>query len=114
LLPDHSQNEAIMDNADPWRPPSSPAGEVFDDDAQRVFDTVTGPNLRMSDNMIQAASISGGGLLCAIIGAIWAWRTHNPLIAGVLVGGFAGVVVSLFLSGAVLGVVRFISAVKKR
>ncbi len=103
-----------MDKANPWRPPSSPSGEVFDDDAQRVFDTVTGLNLRMSDNMIQAAAISGGGLLCAIIGAVWAWRTDNPLIAGVLVGGFAGVVVSLFLSGAILGIVRFMSAVRRR
>jgi hypothetical protein len=103
-----------MDKPDPRRPPTSPSSEWIDEDAQRVFDTVSGPNLRLSDNMIQAAAISGGGLLCALIGAVWAWRTGNPLIAGILVGGFAGVVVSLFLSGAVLGIVRFLSAVKKR
>jgi hypothetical protein len=103
-----------MDKPTPWRPPTPPSGEIIGDDAQRVFDTVTGPNLRMSDNMIQAAAISGGGLLCALIGAFWAWRTDNPLIAGILVGGFAGVILSLFVSGAVLGIVRFMSAVKKR
>ena len=103
-----------MDNPGPRRPPTPLSGEFIDEDAQRVFDTVSGPNLRLSDNMIQAAAISGGGLLFAIIGAGWAWHTGNPLIAGILVGGFAGVVISLFLSGTVLGVVRFMSAVKKR
>jgi hypothetical protein len=103
-----------MDKPGPRRPPTPPSGELIDEDAQRVFDTVTGPNLRLSDNVIQAAAISGGGLLFAIIGAVWAWLTSNPLIAGILLGGFAGVVVSLFLSGAILGIVRFMSAVKKR
>ena len=44
----------------------------------------------------------------------WAWLTHNPLIVGILLGGFAGVVISLFFSGAILGLVRFVSAVKRR
>ena len=77
------------------------------------FDTVVGPNLRMSDNMIQLAVITGGGLLCALIGGVWAWRTDNPPLVGVLLGGFAGVVLSLFLSGAVLGIIRFRAAVKR-
>jgi hypothetical protein len=103
-----------MDKPVPWRPPSPPSSEGIPEDAQRVFDTVVGPNFRMSDNMIQAAAISGGGLLGAVIGAVWAWRTGNPPLAGVLLGGLAGVVLSLFLSGAVLGIIRFKSAVKRR
>lgn len=103
-----------MDKPVPWRPPSPASGENIPEDAQRVFDTVMGPNLRMSDNMIQAAAISGGGILCALIGAFWSWRTDNHPMVGILLGGFAGVVLALFLSGAILGIVRFRSAVKRR
>jgi hypothetical protein len=98
-------------------PSKTPAGRPdnpIPDDAQRVFDTVTGPNLRVSDNLIQLAAICGGGTLCAIIGTIWAMMTKNPPVVGILLGGFAGVVLSLFLSGAIIGLVRFISALKGR
>jgi hypothetical protein len=84
------------------------------DEAQRVFDTVTGPNLRLNDNLIQLAAIMGGMSLGALIGAIWAYTQGGWAVGGALLGGFAGVVVSLFLSGAVLGLVRFITAVKRR
>ncbi len=103
-----------MNDPGPWTPPSGRSDNPVPDDAQRVFDTVTGPNLRVSDNLIQLAAICGGAILCAIIGAVWAWMTQNHPMVGVLVGGFAGVVLSLFLSGAILGLVRFFSAVKRR
>ena len=103
-----------MNDPGPWTPPERGSDNSVSNDAQRVFDTVTGPNLRVSDNLIQLAAICGGGILCAIIGAIWASMTHNPPIVGILLGGFAGVVISLFLSGAILGLVRFLGAMKRR
>jgi hypothetical protein len=103
-----------MNDPESWTPPPRQSGKAIPDDAQRVFDTVTGPNLRLSDNLSQLASICGGALLCALIGAIWAWKTSNPPVIGAVLGGFAGVVLSLFLSGAILGFVRFIRAVKQR
>ena len=102
-----------MDQPRPWTPPSQCPGEPIVDDAQRVFDTVTGPNLRVSDNLIQAAVIGGGGILGAILGAVWAWQSGNPAIAGILVGGFVAVVVSLFISGAVIGLIRLRHRPKK-
>jgi hypothetical protein len=103
-----------MSKPPPWRPPSQRPVSSDGDEAQRVFDTVTGPNLRARDNLIQLAVISVGGALCALIGALWAWQTSNPPLAGILVGGFAGVVISLFLSGAIIGIVRLRSATKRR
>ena len=101
-----------MNDPGPWTPPERRSDNSGSDDAQRIFDTVTGPNLRVSDNLIQLAAICGGTVVCAIIGAVWAWMTNNHPMVGVLVGGFAGVLISLFLSGAVLGLVRFMSAVE--
>jgi hypothetical protein len=103
-----------MKNPAPWTPPERRSDNPIPDDAQRIFDTVTGPNLRVSDNLIQLAAICGGGILCAIIGAVWARMTQNPPLAGVLLGGLAGIVISLFLSGAILGLVRFVKAVNRR
>jgi hypothetical protein len=108
------------------------------EDAQKVFDTVTGPNLRRTDNLIQLAVIAAGALLGAGIGAGWsyyhglgsfppgqvfAWdrcekcglpslvHTLRPLTL-FFMGGFIGVVASLLLSGGVIGVVRLIRARK--
>jgi hypothetical protein len=96
--------------ADPRRKDANP----IPDDAQRVFDTVTGPNLRASDNLIQLAVIAGGAVLCAGGGAAYGWATHNSPLGCALVGGFAGVVLSLFLSGAIIGLVRFVLALRNR
>jgi hypothetical protein len=112
--PNPKPREHSMSDPGPWTPPERRSDNSGSDDAQRIFDTVTGPNLRVSDNLIQLAAICGGALVCAIIGAVWAWMTNNHPMAGVLVGGFAGVLISLFLSGAILGLVRFMSAVKSR
>jgi hypothetical protein len=113
-ISNHLNNEFSMSKPPPWRPASSRPDNSDADEAQRIFDTVTGPNLRASDNLIQAMAICGGGTLCAIIGALWAWQTHSPPLPGILVGGFAGVVISLFLSGAIIGIVRLRSATKRR
>jgi len=103
-----------MNKPNPRTPSPGRSDNPIDDDSQRIFDTVTGPNLRASDNLIQLAAISLGGLSSAIFGAIVAWLYGTHPMVGVLLGGFAGVVVSLFLSGAILGVLRFKSAIKRR
>jgi hypothetical protein len=103
-----------MSKPPPWRSSSQRPNPSDAKEAQRIFDTVTGPNLRASDNLIQFAAICGGSVLCAAVGAVWAWQTQNPLLVGIFLGGFVGVVVSLFLSGAVIGIVRLRSATKRR
>jgi hypothetical protein len=83
------------------------------DEAQFVFDTVTGPNLRLKDNLIQLAVIIVGTLLGAGIGAGWAYRQGSAPLGGLIVGGFIGVVASLLGSGAVLGLIRFATAFRR-
>jgi hypothetical protein len=67
-----------------------------------VSDTIIGPNFRLMDNLIQAFSIlvsmglgSGVGLLLT-----------PSRIQGILLGGFCGMVLGLFISGIVLGIYR--------
>jgi len=67
-----------------------------------VTDTVTGPNIRLRDNLIQGAAIAAGLVLGAVIGAI---VIPDPLV-GLCVGGFLGALVSLFVSGGILLVFR--------
>ena len=99
--------------ADP-RPARGPTEGPIPEDAQRVFDTVAGPNLRLRDNLIQLAVIVAGTFLGAGAGAAYAWSVQNHPGLGAFVGGFAGVVVSLLLSGAVIGLVRAVLALKRR
>jgi len=98
----------------PDGPKPSSDGNPIPEDAQRIFDVVTGPNLRLKDNLIQLAIIVVGTLLCAVAGAAWAHFSGNELMAGVVLGGLGGAIVSLFLSGALLGLIRFITAVRGR
>ena len=103
-----------MSGQDPKRHPAQPSDNPIPDEAQRVFDTVTGPNLRLSDNLLQLLVIVCGTILGAIIGTIWAVVIQSHPVAGALVGGFIGVVASLLLSGAVIGVIRFLTATRRR
>jgi hypothetical protein len=96
------------------RPTPSGDGNPIPEDAQRIFDVVTGPNLRLKDNLIQLAIIVVGTVLCAGAGAAWAHSSGKELLAGLLLGGLGGAIVSLFLSGAILGLIRFITAVRGR
>ena len=95
------------------RPKSEDSSNPIPEDAQAVFDTVTGPNLRVSDNLIQLVSIVAGAGLGALIGAVWAWRVGGQPAFGAVVGGFFGVVASLLLSGAVIGVVRLVTTARR-
>ncbi|MEZ6137121.1 MAG: hypothetical protein R3C53_19685 [Pirellulaceae bacterium] len=74
-----------------------------------VTDTVTGVNIRWSDNKFQAICVLVSTLLAAITGAILAavntsWRM--PWYAGALVGAFPGLVLGILGSGIFLMVYR--------
>ena len=74
-----------------------------------VSDTVTGLNVRMSDNKFQALFILGTVLLLATIGMGLAalfpdWNL--PWYAGALLGALAGLVLGLFTSGFLLMIYR--------
>ena len=83
------------------------------DEAQKVFDTVTGPNLRLADNLIQFVAILAGTAIGMLIGGVYNRNQGGDLATGVFVGGFAGLLLSLFLSGFVIGAVRAVRAIKK-
>ncbi len=102
------------------QPSNNPRGRIgpdnpIPDDAQRVFDTVTGPNLRLGDNLIQLAVIVAGTVLGAVVGLVIA-ATQGSLrepLGYMIVSAFGGLVLSLLLSGAVLGIIRGVGATKR-
>lgn len=100
-----------MESKPPPTPPlprKNEPGELGE--AQAVFDTVIGPNLRLRDNLIQLVACVAGTFLGAIIGGI---ITRFDMM-GLIIGGFCGLVGGLLISGAVLGVYRFIMGVQRK
>jgi hypothetical protein len=89
----------------PQRTPA--AGELGE--AQKVFDTVTGPNVRLKDNLIQFACVVVGAVAGALLGG-----KYGPAGGGVVIGIVLGLFVSLVLSGVVIGIVRFFTAVRRK
>ncbi|MFO0960906.1 MAG: hypothetical protein U0800_26290 [Isosphaeraceae bacterium] len=84
-----------------------------EDPNQAVFDTVVGPNLRLKDNQVQALAIAIGTALGAIGGFGYGWsQGYTDRSLATLAGGFAGVVLSLLLSGTILGQIRGYQAMK--
>ena len=74
-----------------------------------VSDTVTGLNVRKSDNRFQAMFILAAALVLAAVGAILAALNGDwelPWFGGALIGGFAGLVIGFFASGIFLMVYR--------
>jgi hypothetical protein len=74
-----------------------------------VTDTVTGVNVRWSDNKFQAIFVTASILIAATIGAIVValngqWKL--PWYAGALAGAFAGMLFGIFASGIVLMIYR--------
>jgi hypothetical protein len=67
-----------------------------------VTDVAVGPNVRLWDNLIQAAVIFLALLIGAGVGAL---VIDDPL-AGALVGGFGGLIVGLLASGIFLMIYR--------
>jgi hypothetical protein len=94
----------------PYATPGMPSPRPQDGPAQAVFDTVTGPNLRLKDNLIQLACVAVGAILGALVGRA---LMSDPR-GGLLIGGIVGVFGALLLSGVVIGVVRFITTVRRR
>lgn len=81
-------------------------------DVQRVFDTVAGPNIRLRDNLIQLACVIVGTALGALIGrALQGSSSDLPMT---LIGALGGLVVSVLISGLVIGIVRTVGASRKR
>lgn len=74
-----------------------------------VSDTVTGVNLRGSDNKFQAKFIFVSVILLAALGALLAWLNTSwelPWFGGAIAGAFAGLVFGVLASGIVLMVYR--------
>ncbi|QDT39926.1 hypothetical protein [Stratiformator vulcanicus] len=73
---------------------------------RQVYNTVTdigtGPNVRLSDNLLQLACI----LVTMSIGAAIGIVVAPDVFIGILVGGFCGMVLGLLGSGAVIGLYR--------
>ena len=74
-----------------------------------VTDTVTGVNVRGSDNIFQAKFIAASVVLLAAIGAILAlvntgWKLS--WYGGAIVGAFAGLVIGVLVSGIILMIYR--------
>ncbi len=69
-----------------------------------VTDLGTGVNVRLRDNLLQAASI----VICLILGALVGLFVASDRALGVVAGGFIGLLVGLFGSGVFLMVYRFL------
>ena len=70
-----------------------------------VTDTVTGVNVRWSDNKFQAIFVSASVVLASLTGAVLAAlnaRWNLPWYGGALIGSFAGLVIGIFASGIFL------------
>ena len=70
-----------------------------------VTDTVTGVNIRWSDNKFQAVFVFVSTVLASLTGAIFAAlnaRWNLPWYGGALIGSFTGLVVGIFASGVFL------------
>ena len=69
-----------------------------------VTDTVTGPNVRLKDNLYQGLAI----VVCLILGVLIGLVAAEDRVFGTSVGGFAGLLAGLFGSGIFLMVFRAI------
>jgi hypothetical protein len=75
-----------------------------------VSDTVTGVNVRLKDNVIQALAIVACLVLGSLIGAV----VSDVRVAGAVVGGFLGLLVGWIGSGVVLMVYRAVMHIRGR
>ena len=98
----------------PYATPGGPAGPpaAAGSGAQRVFDTVAGPNLRLADNLIQLACVVVGAAVGG--GAAWLFGSagnRQLIVTGGVVGG---ALVALLFSGLVIGIVRGVGAARRK
>ena len=80
-----------------------------------VTDTVTGVNVRWSDNKFQALFVFTSVVLAAFAGAVLAALNASwnlPWYGGALIGSFAGLVIGIFASGFFLMIYRAVRHIK--
>jgi hypothetical protein len=82
-------------------------------DTQRVFDTVAGPNVRLRDNLIQLACVVAGGGAGALVAGFFAGNVAQRM-PFMLVGAVIGAVLALVVSGAVIGIIRAMKALRSK
>ena len=75
---------------------------------QTITDTVTGVNVRGSDNLIQLLAVVVFTVIGLMIGVIINYQ--SPMLIGLF--GFGGLVAGILLSGAVIGVYRMVKSGK--
>jgi hypothetical protein len=75
-----------------------------------ISDTVTGPNVRLKDNLYQGLAI----LICLVLGAGIGALVTTPRGVGVLLGGVIGLMVGLVGSGLFLMIYRTIQHARGR
>lgn len=75
-----------------------------------VSDTVTGVNVRLKDNLIQALAI----VVCVVLGAAVGAAVIEVRLAGAAVGGFVGLFVGWIGSGVFLMVYRAVMHIRGR
>ena len=71
-------------------------------------DTVTGPNVRLKDNVFQGLCVLAGMILGVGIGALVALQYAFSVLVGCLVGGAGGLLLSVLASGFILMIYRAI------
>lgn len=88
----------------------TPSGQAAGDPTYKIVtDTVTGVNVRMSDNLFQAVFIFITVLICAAIGSVIILVQGSqdvPWFVGAIAGSFVGLILGVILSGIVLMVYR--------
>jgi len=74
-----------------------------------VTDTVTGVNIRWSDNRFQALFVLGSVIVLALLGGIAAFANAQwdlPWYGGAIAGAFIGLVAGTIVSGVILMLFR--------
>ena len=82
-----------------------------------VSDTVTGVNVRASDNVLQAVFILAAVVVSAIVGAVLVALNGDwdlPWYGGAIVGAFVGLVIGFFASGIFLMIYRAVRHMQGR
>jgi hypothetical protein len=77
---------------------------------QVIFDTVTGPNLRLRDNLIQLVSVIVAVVLTFLVMLI----VTRDLAISAGVGVMGGALVGVLISGAALGIYRLVKGISRK
>lgn len=99
-------------------PPSVPQPtrqEAIPEECQTIAETVgLIPSLRLKDNVVQGIALAAGAVLGGLVGLVLGLRTVAGPAIGAGLETVAGLVVALFVSGLVLGVVGLRRAMRRR